>query len=249
MSGRRPKSAARKRKLGNAGKRALPAANIDPVAADPNSPPAWLAQGWQPQSGEALRQWQALVPEMRRLRMFTIFDVNLFGRYCLMMSLWLLARSDVEREGMTGLAAKGGIEKSKSYMQLVELSKELRAMNPNSAARPTPAAKSVSPIPAAPAPTPISKKNSPRTSTPREFPMSKRRSGAPFVLIRGDSYPHRHMNRRKRDRLLDAGLIRELQPFVYEIIQPRMSRDQLCLARTTKNRKVLPLKGGLVNPR
>jgi P27 family predicted phage terminase small subunit len=123
---RRPKSAAAKKRAGNPGKREI-TANPEPAAADPNAPPAWLQPEWFPRAGEAVEQWKAIIPEMSKLRLFTIFDVNMFSRYCLFMAMWLQALSEVKLSGMT-TAGKTGQEKSKPYMQLVEISKELRAM-------------------------------------------------------------------------------------------------------------------------
>jgi len=130
MAGRRPKSGAQQKGSGNAGKR-KGRRDIRPAAAGPEAPP------WVRADKVALAEWNALVPERLRLKIHTRLDVNQFGRYCVLMALWLTALERVRAEGLfQGSAKTGELKKHPAWMILLEMDKDLRALEIENGATP-----------------------------------------------------------------------------------------------------------------
>lgn len=141
MPGRPPKSAAAKKAAGNPGKRPIkeniaapplvPAA-ASAAAAPPTAPAAasvptinTTAPGWVANRPGALAQWAILAPEMIARKTLTLFDVNRFGRYCILMAIFLDTISKVEK---FGTLTEGTAGKSGAITVLMDLDKVIRPL-------------------------------------------------------------------------------------------------------------------------
>lgn len=121
MAGRPPKPAAEKKAAGNPGKRPIKD-NVAPAVAGPQ-PPAWVASDMA-----TLAQWNALAPEMIARGTLSLFDVNLFGVYCVVMAEVLRAIAAVRAVGLVQ-RTKNGVGKSAEFTILMDALKELRGFS------------------------------------------------------------------------------------------------------------------------
>jgi P27 family predicted phage terminase small subunit len=137
MPGRPPKSAAAKKAAGNPGKRPIKeniaAPPLVPAAASAAAAPAAVtvqpintaAPAWVANRPGALAQWAILAPEMIARKTLTLFDVNRFGRYCILMAIFLDTISKVEK---FGTLTEGTAGKSGAITVLMDLDKVIRPL-------------------------------------------------------------------------------------------------------------------------
>lgn len=137
MAGRPPLPAKVKRARGNAGKREIKP-NIEPAPAGPR-PPAWVAD--DPRS---LAQWQGLAPEMIKHGTLTVFDVNRFGIYCVLMGEFVRGIPDFRKLGLV-VQVKNGLAKSPAATILLDLASEIRGLGDPMGFNPTARAKLFAP--------------------------------------------------------------------------------------------------------
>ena len=137
MSGRPPLPAKVKQARGNAGKREIKP-NIEPAPASPQ-PPAWVAD-----DTHTLAQWQSLAPEMIKHGTLTLFDVNRFGIYCVLMAEFVRGIPALRKLGLV-VQAKNGLAKSPATTALLDLASEIRGLGDPMGFNPTARAKLFAP--------------------------------------------------------------------------------------------------------
>jgi P27 family predicted phage terminase small subunit len=93
MTGRRPKSAAKKKLHGNPGRRPLPGNELKPERGIPE-PPEWL-------SDVALGHWQTLAPELDAAGVLTVADGHALALLCEAHADWRAACEAIELHGET----------------------------------------------------------------------------------------------------------------------------------------------------
>jgi len=129
---------------GNAGKREIrpnvqapaiapePAVVVSAAPQPPAVPASQSAAGIQPPAWVAARlaaaeQWKSLAPEMIQRQTLTVWDVNRFGRYCVLMACWLENLKALERFGLLQ-DGKSGPTKSAALIAALDIDKELRPL-------------------------------------------------------------------------------------------------------------------------
>lgn len=84
-------------------------------------PPAILGDG------EALAEWNRIVPELQRLQLTKPIDASSLAAYCLTWERFCAAQLTVEVDGITARGSHGGIVKHPAVTVLEIASRELRA--------------------------------------------------------------------------------------------------------------------------
>jgi P27 family predicted phage terminase small subunit len=79
---------------GNPSKDALPASEPTPELLDNLDPPVTIAD-----DAEAVKKWNATVPMLRRMRVFTEADVDAWALYCHTWSKWIEAKDKCRQLG------------------------------------------------------------------------------------------------------------------------------------------------------
>jgi P27 family predicted phage terminase small subunit len=79
---------------GNPSKTALPSSEPTPDLLDVLDPPEWISE-----DAAAVKKWNATVPMLRRMRVFTEADVDAWALYCHTWSKWLEARDKCKQFG------------------------------------------------------------------------------------------------------------------------------------------------------
>lgn len=101
MAGRRPTPTHLKILAGNPGKRPLPKEEPKPEIVAPD-PPEWL-------EGEALREWDRIVPELLKLKLISELDRTGVVAYCVAYDRYVSANMDIRTLGSIIITTNGNI--------------------------------------------------------------------------------------------------------------------------------------------
>ena len=101
MAGRRPTPTKLKVISGNPGHRPLPQDEPQPEIKQPD-PPEWL-------SGEALREWNRVVPELFKLKLISEIDRSGIVAYCVAYGQYVRAQGDIKTLGAIIVTTNGNI--------------------------------------------------------------------------------------------------------------------------------------------
>lgn len=114
MPGGRPRKPTRLKLLqGNPGKRKLPKDEPRPVSPSSLAAPEWL-------SGHAREEWERIAPEVGRLGLVTVLDLQVFAGYCVAYARWRQAKKAVEGESVDIAIARGLVRMEKEAMAQME---------------------------------------------------------------------------------------------------------------------------------